>query len=156
SGELIQAVQTETVLASSVSKEWPTKISRRWMEEGMKAQRRSGLPRALFCVRLLELTGKGTQEDRFSFVLGAFVGADLDALVARGILVENVPVVVSGNEAIAEAWREALQQRSVPAKVLTTDETEKAFLAGLRLILCRVMDKPQDTNEGRVDCKPDH
>jgi 2-dehydro-3-deoxygalactonokinase len=139
SGELIHAAQRQTVLASSVSKEWPAKISEQWMEEGMKEQRRSGLPRALFCVRLLELAGKGTEEDRFSFLVGAFVAADLDALVARGILVENIPVVISGNEALAEAWREALQERSVPAKVLTTDETEKAFLAGLRLILRQVI-----------------
>jgi 2-dehydro-3-deoxygalactonokinase len=139
SGELIHAVQTQTVLASSVSKEWPAKISERWMEEGMKEQRQSGLPRALFCVRLLELAGKGTEEDRFSFLVGAFVAADLDALVARGILVENIPVVISGNEALAEAWRQALQEKSVSAKVLTTDETEKAFLAGLRLILRQVM-----------------
>jgi len=138
SGELIHASQIQTVLASSVSKEWPAKISTRWMEEGMKEQRRSGLPRALFCVRLLELTGKGTAQDRFSFLVGAFVAADLDALVARGILVENIPVVISGNEAIAETWREALHERSLPAKVLTTDETEKAFLAGLRFILRQV------------------
>ena len=89
-------------------------------------------------MRLLELSGKGTEEDRFSFLVGAFVSADLDALVARGILVENVPVVISGNEALAEAWRETLQERSVPAEVLTTDETEKAFLAGLGLILRQV------------------
>ena len=138
SGELIHASQIQTVLASSVSKEWPAKISTRWMEEGMKEQRRSGLPRALFCVRLLELTGKGTAQDRFSFLVGAFVAADLDALVARGILVENIPVVISGNEAIAETWREALHERSLPAKVLTMDETEKAFLAGLRSILRQV------------------
>jgi 2-dehydro-3-deoxygalactonokinase len=139
SGELIHAAQRQTVLASSVSKEWPAKISEQWMEEGMKEQRRSGLPRALFSVRLLELTGKGTEEDRFSFLVGAFVAADLDALVARGILVENIPVVISGNEALADAWAEALQKRLVPAKVLTTDETEKAFLAGLRLILRQVV-----------------
>ncbi len=70
--------------------------------------------------------------------MGAFVAADLDALVARGILVENIPVVISGNEAIAETWREVLHERSLPAKVLTTDETEKAFLAGLRFILRQV------------------
>jgi 2-dehydro-3-deoxygalactonokinase len=146
SGELIHAAQTQTVLASSVSKEWPAKISQRWMKEGMKEQRRSGLPRALFSVRLLELTGKATQEDRFSFLVGAFTAADLDALVARGILVENIPVVISGNEALAEAWREALQERSVPAKVLTTDETEKAFLAGLKSILRSALARKR--NEG--------
>src|ERR1700730_3748697 len=139
SGELIHAAQTQTVLASSVSKEWPAKISQRWMEEGMKEQRSSGLSRALFCVRLLELTGKGTEEDRFSFLVGAFVAADLDALLARGILVENMPVVMSGNEALAEAFGETLREGSIPTKVLTPDETERAYLAGLNAILRQVM-----------------
>jgi 2-dehydro-3-deoxygalactonokinase len=146
SGELIHAAKTQTVLASSVSKEWPAKISEQWMEEGMKEQRRSGLPRALFSVRLLELTSKGTEQDRFSFLIGAFVAADLDALVAREILVENIPVVISGNEALAEAWREALQERSLPAQVLTTDESEKAFLAGLNSILRQALARKR--NEG--------
>jgi len=139
SGELIHAAQTQTVLASSVSKKWPAKISQRWMEEGMKEQGRSGLPRALFSVRLLDLTGKGTEEDRLSFLVGAFIAADLDALVARGILVKNIPVVISGTEALAEAWREALGERSVQAKVLTSAETEEATLAGLKSILRQVM-----------------
>jgi 2-dehydro-3-deoxygalactonokinase len=146
SGELIHAAQTQTVLASSVSKKWPAKISQRWMEEGMKEQRRSGLPRALFSVRLLELTGKGTDEDRLSFLVGTFIAADLDPLVARGILVENIPVVISGNEALAEAWREALGERSVQSKVLTTAETEEAFLAGLRSVLRSALARKR--NEG--------
>ena len=139
SGELIHAVQTQTMLASSVSKKWPAKISQRWIEEGMKEQRRSGLPRALFSVRLLELNGRGTEEDRLSFLVGAFIAADLDTLVARGILVENIPVVISGNEALAEAWRQALGERSVQAKALTSAETEEAFVIGLRSILSQVM-----------------
>ena len=139
SGELIHAAQTQTVLASSLSKDQPKTISQRWMEEGMTVQRRSGLPRALFCVRLLELADESTPADRFSFLAGTFIAADLDALVTRGFLVESIPVVISGNEALGEAWREALQQISVSAMVLTAGETENAFLAGLSSILRQVM-----------------
>ena len=67
-----------------------------------------------------------------------FIAADLDALVARGILVQNMPVVISGSEAIAEAWREALKQISVTAEVLAANKTEKALLAGLKSVLLRV------------------
>ncbi len=134
SGELIHAAQTQTVLASSQSRSRPEKISERWMKEGITEQRRSGLPRALFCVRLLELAEEGTIEDRFSFLVGAFIASDLYALFARGILAQHIPVVISGNEAIAEAWREALQERSVLATVLTTAETERAFLTGLSAV----------------------
>ncbi len=105
----------------------------------MKTQRQSGLPRALFCVRLLELAGEGTPDDRFSFLAGAFIAADLDALVARGILVENIPVLIVGSGTLGEAWREALHQRSISADVLADDKTEKGLLAGLKSVLLRAV-----------------
>ncbi len=101
----------------------------------MNEQRRSGLSRALFCVRLLELATHGAAEDRFSFLAGVFIAADLDAFVAQGILAENVQVAFSGNLAIAEGWRIVLTRKSIPAVVLSADETEGALLAGLRCIL---------------------
>jgi len=139
SGEMIHVIQKETILADSVSDSGPRTISREWMARGMAEQRLSGLPRALFCVRLMDIAKEGTPEDRFSFLAGAFIAADLDALVARGLLNSDTRVVISGNPNVAEAWRAALEQTSICAGVLTRDETEKALLAGLRTILHEVM-----------------
>jgi 2-dehydro-3-deoxygalactonokinase len=135
SGELLHTAQTQTLLASSVSKDRPAGITQGGMEAGMNEQRRSGLSRALFCVRLLELANEGTAEDRFSFLVGIFIAADLDTFVAQGIWAGNAQVVISGNLAIAEAWRIVLNRKSIPAVVLSADETERALLAGLRCIL---------------------
>lgn len=137
SGELIHAAQTDTILASSVRKERPSAIAGEWMEAGMKEQRRSGLPRALFCVRLLELSSEGTLETRLAFLLGAFIACDVDALVSQGVLVRDTRVVIAGSAAVAEAWRSALAQLSVPSSVLAATETEQALLTGLRLVLVR-------------------
>jgi len=52
---VIQAIKGETILASSLNHEWPQKLSPEWLLAGMAEQRRAGLPRALFCVRLLKL-----------------------------------------------------------------------------------------------------
>lgn len=134
-GEMIHAVQTGTILASSVSSAWPDKMTPDWLEAGMAEQRRSGLSRALFCVRLLELKAEGTQEDRFAYLLGAFIASDLDALLARGLVSGNARVVFSGHAAITEAWAFALARQSLIAIVLTEAETERAFLAGLNQIL---------------------
>ena len=63
---------------------------------------------------------------------------NIDALAGRGILVENTPVVIIGNEALAGAWRDALRKKSITATVLAKDKTEKGLLAGLKAVLLRV------------------
>jgi 2-dehydro-3-deoxygalactonokinase len=135
SGELIHSAQTQTVLASSVSKDRPAQLAESWIQAGMSEQRRSGLSRALFCVRLLELSCEGTAEDRFSFLLGAFIATDLDALIARGMLGRDTEVSIVGTNDLAAAWRDVLARNSIRALVLTADEVERAFLAGLNGIL---------------------
>src|SRR5262249_23441578 len=69
-GELIHAAQTQTILASSVPQSRPDVIDRTWLEAGMREQRRSGLARALFCVRLLEQGSDGSAAQRLSFLIG--------------------------------------------------------------------------------------
>ena len=137
SGELIHVLQTQTILASSVGRDWPARPAPDWMDAGMQEQRRSGLSRTLFCVRLMELGDEGTAKERFSYLLGAFIASDLDALARRGILNSDIQVTISGHEVIAEAWTSALARMSISATVLTEVETEKAFLSGLRFILSR-------------------
>jgi 2-dehydro-3-deoxygalactonokinase len=131
SGELIEAVRKETILISSLAEDWPNTLSFEWVEAGMQEQRRSGLSRALFCVRLLALKNRGTPEERFSFLLGAFVASDLDPLVGCGVLVGNTQIVISGNPLIAQAWSYALGTMGIRALVATEEQTEKAFLTGL-------------------------
>jgi 2-dehydro-3-deoxygalactonokinase len=135
SGELIHVAQTQTILASAVPHERPLSIDPTWCEAGMLEQRRSGLPRALFCVRLLEMGSDSTPEERLSFLIGAFMAADLDALIGRGILVTGTMVLICGGGAVAEAWLSALGKVSVPARRVDDAEIEQALLAGLRAVI---------------------
>ena len=139
SGELIRAAQTQTVLATSVSNDWPEEFDHEWLTAGMTQQRRSGLSRALFCVRLMALANEGTKPERFSFLVGAFIADYLDALIDQGILTTNTQVAISGNQATARACQKALAQLSVRAVVLTAEETEKGFLAALGLVLSQAI-----------------
>lgn len=135
SGELIQAAKTQTILASSVANDWPGQMAPDWLEAGMEEQRRSGLSRALFCVRLLDLQGEGTPQDRLAYLVGAFIATDLEALIPRGVVPGDIQVVISGHQPIAEAWAFALARTSLSTFVLSDEETEKAFLSGLNSIL---------------------
>lgn len=131
-GELVYAAQTQTILASAVPHERPTTVSFDWLEAGMREQRTAGLSRALFCVRLLEQSKQGSTEDRLSFLIGAFIAADLNALTVRGILSGSVLIVGSG--ALAEAWRHALAQVEIQSQIISGEQSERALLAGLRSI----------------------
>jgi 2-dehydro-3-deoxygalactonokinase len=131
-GELIHTAQTQTILAGSVPQTRPAVIDQTWLEAGMREQRRSGLARALFCVRLLEQGSDGSAEQRLSFLIGAFLASDMDAMLSRGLFDLEGEVVIAGGGVIAEAWRIALAQRSMRAITLGDSEVENAMLTGLR------------------------
>jgi len=133
-GELIHTAQTQTILASSVPPTRPSVIDRTWLEAGMREQRRSGLSRALFCVRLLEQGSESSPERRLSFLIGAFLASDMDAMRSRGLLDSQGAVVITGGGAIAESWRDTLAQSSTPAITVNDLEVENALLTGFRLI----------------------
>lgn len=136
SGELVHAAQTQTILASAVPHERPSTLDQEWVEAGMNEQRQSGLARALFCVRLLEQASSSTPEQRLAFLVGAFIAADLDALVARGIFTADAPVAIAGGgTGLAAAWARALAQRSVDAMTLEEAQVEQGLLTGLRSIV---------------------
>jgi 2-dehydro-3-deoxygalactonokinase len=129
SGEMIHTTQTQTILASAVSHDRPEHIDLHWLAAGIKRQRQSGLARALFGVRLLEQSGQGTPEQRLAFLIGCFIAADLDALQSARALSDSV--FLTGGGALAEAWQWALTQANLPSALITSEQTERAFLAGL-------------------------
>jgi 2-dehydro-3-deoxygalactonokinase len=133
-GEMIHTAQTQTILAGSVPQERPSAIDQTWLEAGMREQRRSGLARALFCVRLLEQGSDGSAEQRLSFLIGAFLASDMDAMLSRGAFDSNRAVVIAGGGVIADAWRGALAQYSIQASTLDDSEIENATLTGLRSV----------------------
>jgi len=96
-------LQTETILASAVQQGKPSKIDNDWIEQGMAEERASGLARAMFCVRLLEQSGRGSLARRMSFLLGAFIASDLDSLLKKNILAPDQPVILVGPTPLARA-----------------------------------------------------
>ncbi|MGH9767782.1 MAG: 2-dehydro-3-deoxygalactonokinase [Blastocatellia bacterium] len=133
-GELIHTAQTQTILASSVPQARPSVIDQTWLEAGIREQRRSGLARALFCVRLLEQGSASSAEQRMSFLVGAFLASDMDAMVSRGLLDSEGAVVITGGGVIAEAWRDTLAHLPVEATTLGDSEVERALLTGCRRV----------------------
>src|SRR5262249_10343060 len=124
----------------------PGVIDRAWLEAGMREQRRSGLARALFCVRLLEQGSDGSAEQRLSFLIGAFLASDIDAMVSRGLFDSERAVVITGGGVIAEAWRGALAHLSVRAAILGDADVERGLLAGCRSVFSALPRKSLGTH----------
>ena len=135
SGELLHALQSHTVLAGSVARDRPRIFKREWIDAGICEQRRSGLGRALFCTRLLDLTRQGSAEDRLAFVIGALIASDLDSLLVRGLITRQTRLALVGNAAMSEAWQMVLSQADIAAKIISTEQAEIALLEALHRIL---------------------
>ncbi len=130
-GELIHATQTNTVLASGLPAGKLERLDDAWCDRGMTELRRSGLARALFCVRLYEMRGRGTPEQRMSFLIGAYVAAEQPALMQSGFLKPESPVLLAGSGAITTAWQGALATAKIPVHASAEEEIESAFLSGI-------------------------
>lgn len=133
-GELMQAARTQTLLASGLPEGAPAPLDEASFRDGMAEARRSGLSRALFCVRLLELSRASRAEQRLSFLIGAFVATDLDHLKASGALAAGT-VAVSGGEKLGGAWSRALEAEGLRVRELSPGDVEDGLLAGLGAIV---------------------
>jgi 2-dehydro-3-deoxygalactonokinase len=131
-GELLQAVRTQTILASALPDGALEQADAVQVRRGLREARRAGLSRALFCVRLLELAQETSPAERLAFALGAFIGADLDHLEAA--LGTGTAVTIAGGEKTGGAWAQALGEAGHPVRSLSAAQAEAGFLAGLRAI----------------------
>jgi len=137
SGEMIHAVQSSTILSSAVPPGRPGELDASWLRDGMREQRRSSLARALFCVRLLEQSGKGTAEQRMAFLVGAFIAADIAALFTPrvGGSADGGDVLLVGSGGLTAAWKAALSPVGIDALIVSEHQAETALLAGLGKVL---------------------
>jgi len=132
SGELIHAVQSQTILASALPQGRLEDPELDWIDAGMIEQRKSGLSRALFCVRLLQQQGRTTKEQGMAFLAGACIASDLDPWLRDGTF--QGPVLITGSGGLPQAWQWALKQQAIEAAICPAAEMEAALLTGLQMI----------------------
>jgi 2-dehydro-3-deoxygalactonokinase len=127
-GELIFAVQNHTVLTGSLPEGRLSELDRGWLGRGVVEENHSGLSRAMFRVRLLDLGGDTTAQQRFSFLVGAVIAHSMRHMDEAGML--EPKVVVCGSSGIAQAWEWALQAKGRTV-VNYSEHTDEAFLRGI-------------------------
>lgn len=128
-GELIHVSQCQTLLASALPGGKPAILHDEWLEVGRRETRRSGLTRALFCVRLLEQAGQRTPEERLSFFYGAFLELELMAFAQVAPSFSLRSIYITGPPALAEAWRKSLDRHTV--HVIREEDRDQSYVEGL-------------------------
>jgi 2-dehydro-3-deoxygalactonokinase len=133
-GEMIHAVRAQTILASSVPRGWPAALPTEWVAAGVRRGRADGLPRALYCVRLLDQRTGSRPEDRLAYLVGATIAANEDVLLpAAGLPSHTVALV--GAPALVGAWMSLVRERGLDPRVVDEAEREAAFRTGCRAVL---------------------
>ena len=140
-GELLHAAQTRTVLAGSVPGGRPAELDPEWATAGAAEARRSGLERALFCVRLLEQRTEGSAEQRLAFLAGCFVGSALSRWAE--ILTRSEAVVVTGGGVIGDFVARTLLEEGCRVRRLSDGEVEASTVAGLDALAARLLAVPR-------------
>lgn len=130
-GELVHAVQTSTLLAASLAPGPLEHMHPEWLEAGADAGRREGLLRALFAVRLLDVHRIASPDQRLSWMVGACIAEDVDALQRTDAINRETAIHVSGPAAVPIAWVHLLGRAGFRAEALDPAITEQAFIAGL-------------------------
>lgn len=130
-GETVHAWQTATILRSSLPEGPLDRVDAAWVARGAAAARAEGLLRAAFQVRVLDQAGAADPVERFNWLVGAAVAADLDALLAAGQLTRGAAVLVSGPSAVPDVWAHLLRAADCVPDVLGPEAAEGAFIAGL-------------------------
>ena len=135
SGEALQALRTQTILASRLRHLKPRKLEKRFFDSGVKCSQRYGLLRAAFMTRLLEGNSRYGQRELYSFLLGALLASDLQAFRSLGLLAPGrTRIVVSGQPSLQSAWR-LLLKKDYKISIVSPEARVRAFLAGLREIV---------------------
>ena len=138
-GELMHAVQSQTLLRASLPSGPLAGIDADWLDAGARASTGHGLLRALFGIRLLDQLGEATGAQRLSWLAGACISEDVRGLEHTHPRTARA-VVVTGAAEMPQAWCHLLNGAGWQARRLPSEATESAFIAGLLAVIAALPD----------------
>ncbi len=125
-GELLNAAAEHTILKASVGRTYPEIVDQSWLRRGYAFARKYGISRALFKVRILDITvGDMTENELFSFMLGILLCDDV-----RHLIQEDRPVSIGGSEPFRSSLRCLLTDSDVPVEDIPNEIAECASAYG--------------------------
>lgn len=113
SGELLNSIVNDTIVASSVDHGFPTMehYNLEMIQYGCEMHRKEGIGRALLLTRLFDRFGKQSKYNLQNYVLGVVLESDLSALHNAAFFEDtmNIRIVIHGNGAFSHALYDLLK-----------------------------------------------
>ena len=130
SGELLDLLIGQSVLASGLRQGWPDAIDIAALAAGAALSQKEGISRSAFSTRVLELFSPLAEASRFSFLLGAVLVQDLLAAKASAMLSRERTLVVCGRPMLQLAYVALARDVLDLGAVETPDQAMLDELAG--------------------------
>lgn len=107
-GELLSAVTLNTILAGAVGKQFAgADYNKEMLLAGFRVAKDTSFGRAAFSTRMLQMFVPSNEQDRASFLLGAVLQGDVEAVKNSKALsvTKEMKVVIAGKEPLASALK---------------------------------------------------
>lgn len=129
-GELLDLLTKESILADSVESQFVDELDRNSLVLGARTAKENGLGRTAFAVRLLGMYSDFTRNQRANFLLGAVLENDIHALVnTKAFPVDaDEPILILGKPGLRDALKILIQADDNLTENVITKEV--ADLAG--------------------------
>ena len=128
SGELLNSIVNDTIVASSVDHGFPSMehYNLEMIQYGCEMHRKEGFGRALFLTRLFDRFGSQSKYNLQNYVLGIVLESDLTALHNAAFFkdVTNVRIVIHGNGAFSHALYDLLKEDPAFHNIVLDDSEE--------------------------------
>ncbi len=128
SGELLDLLVHQSVLASGLKQGWPATLDPAAVIAGARLSRSEGISRAAFTTRALELFSSTSETGRFSFLLGTVLVQDLMSCQAAWLRAKKL--VVCGRPTLQAAYAAIARDVVGIETVMTPDQAMLDELAG--------------------------
>ncbi|WP_223634626.1 2-dehydro-3-deoxygalactonokinase [Planococcus sp. 4-30] len=145
-GEILHAIQKETILSKSLSPELVETIDVEMLEKGYEASKKHGFTRSFYHIRLLQMFSELDDNQRANYFVGAVICDDIQALMQTTEHNQVDWVIVGGSDPLRKAfvhllkylgngWRiiEASDQQVAASMVFGAQEVASIYLADNQL-----------------------
>lgn len=135
-GELVQAVQSNTILSSSLEDGLIDTLETDHLENGYFKAKEEGLTRSLFGVRLLDMYTDTSGNQRANYLLGAIYHEDVQALKFYTDGLNLDWLIVGGSEILKDSMSHLLSLEFPDEKIIkaTQEAVEQSYITGSIMI----------------------
>lgn len=145
-GEILHAIQKETILSKSLTTSLVEEIDIEMLEKGYEASKKYGFTRSFYHIRLLQMFSTLNENQRANYFVGAVIHDDIKALMQTTEHNEVDWIIVGGSDPLRKVfvhllkylgngWRiiEANDQQVAASMVFGAQEVVSVYLTGNEL-----------------------